>query len=461
MNLLSERARLLFELGRVDEAKTQFLAVLKRDGRHFSTLNNFGVLLQRTGATEAADRAYQAAIALEPDNPIAHTNFADLLVHEGKLHEARTHYELALRLDPHHRSAHRGLAVVFGMFGDSERSRQHQARQFNGCPVETLPFLGSGEPIPVLVLMSAGLGNLPWPELIDNRVFSITTLAVEFFDPSHPLPAHQLIFNAIGDADVCGDALDTAAGLVTQTTAPVINDPRAVLRTARLANAERLGRLPGVITPRTVTISRKMIDSPNGLIEQHGLGYPLLLRSAGYHMGQHFVRVDTPDALATAAVALPGDELLAIEYLDARGWDGKSRKYRVMAIDGRLYPLHLAISPHWKVHYFSAEMSQHAQHQNEEAAFLNNMPGVLGDKAVRALEQISETLGLDYAGIDFGLSPSGELLLFEANATMLILPPGPEPEWKYRRAAVGCALAAARRLVCDRSRLSTESRRAA
>jgi hypothetical protein len=39
---------------------------------------------------------------------------------------------------------------------------------------------------------------------------------------------------------------------------------------------------------------------------------------------------DLPDAVSE----LPGDELLVIQYLDARGADGKSRKYRVMMVDG-------------------------------------------------------------------------------------------------------------------------------
>jgi Tfp pilus assembly protein PilF len=99
-DLLAERARLLFELGRIDEAKEQYLAILRRGGRQFSTLNNFGVLLHKTGAAEAASRAYQAAIALEPDNPIGHTNLGDLLVQEGDLSQARDHYERALRIDP-------------------------------------------------------------------------------------------------------------------------------------------------------------------------------------------------------------------------------------------------------------------------------------------------------------------------------------------------------------------------
>ncbi len=77
------------------------------------------------------------------------------------------------------------------------------------------------------------------------------------------------------------------------------------------------------------------------------------------------------------------------------------------------------------MHYFSAEMAGNAEHQAEEEAFLSDMPRVLGPTAMRALEHVRDALGLDYGGIDFALSRNGEILLFEANATMLIRLPGP------------------------------------
>jgi glutathione synthase/RimK-type ligase-like ATP-grasp enzyme len=172
-----------------------------------------------------------------------------------------------------------------------------------------------------------------------------------------------------------------------------------------------------------------------------------LLRAPGFHTGQHFVRVETRQELDEAAAALPGEELLAIEYLDARGADGLARKYRVMIIDGAFYPLHLAVSADWKVHYFSADMLASQSCRAEEQRFLEDMPAVLGDRAMTALAQIAQSLGLDYAGVDFALDGDGTLLLFEANATMLINPPGPEPVWDYRRAAAARALAAAQKLL--------------
>ena len=57
-------------------------------------------------------------------------------------------------------------------------------------------------------------------------------------------------------------------------------------------------------------------------------------------------------------------------------------------------------------------------------AFLDDMNASLGPRAMRGLEQLRDTLGLDqYSGADFAVAPDGRLLLFEANATMAIVPP--------------------------------------
>jgi hypothetical protein len=164
------------------------------------------------------------------------------------------------------------------------------------------------------------------------------------------------------------------------------------------------------------------------------------------------VRVESAESMAEAVAALPGRELTAIQYLDSRGADGKVRKYRVMMIDGRLYPLHVAISSNWKIHYFTAEMSDSAEHRAEDAEFLENMPAVLGPRAMGALEGIQRRLELEYAGIDFGLSPSGEVLLFEANAAMVVNPPEPDERWAYRRPAVERIFEAVRQMLMERIR---------
>jgi hypothetical protein len=85
-----------------------------------------------------------------------------------------------------------------------------------------------------------------------------------------------------------------------------------------------------------------------------------------------------------------------------------------MFIDGRLYPLHWAVSDDWKVHYFTAGMANDASHRGEEKRFLTDMQSFLGTTAITALSAISAKLGLDYGGIDFSLTPDGKILVFEA-----------------------------------------------
>jgi glutathione synthase/RimK-type ligase-like ATP-grasp enzyme len=76
---------------------------------------------------------------------------------------------------------------------------------------------------------------------------------------------------------------------------------------------------------------------------------------------------------------------------------------------------------------------------------------------MRALELISDALGLDYGGIDFGLGPDGDVLLFEANATMLIRPPDAGTQWDYRRGPIGQALEAARTMLFERAGVQAEA----
>ncbi|MGH9484641.1 MAG: hypothetical protein ACRD1F_06255, partial [Terriglobales bacterium] len=55
----------------------------------------------------------------------------------------------------------------------------------------------------------------------------------------------------------------------------------------------------------------------------------------------------------------------------------------------------------------------------------------------------------EYGGIDFGLNAGGDLLLYEANATMAVLPPEPGEKWDYRRATYQRIQAAVNRMLIN------------
>jgi len=438
------RARCLAAAGEDQPAQRAFLEVLSLDPGNFAALLELGNLALAGGYRSAARTAYSQAVALYPDNPLARVNLANVLRVDDECAAAATHYQAALALAPDLHEAHQGLAWIL-QDTDPERAEVHFQAGFTGHALRTQPYRGEGAGVAVLLLVAARGGNLPTQLWLDDRRFAVTALYPDFYDPAQPLPPHVLVMNAIGDADFCAGALARAETLLRTTAAPVINRPERVRSTGRAQNARRLGAIAGVIAPRTE--ARRASE----LAADAQLHFPLLLRRPGFHTGQHFLRVGARAELPAALAELGAEELLAIEYLDARGADGMARKYRVMCIDGVLYPLHLAISRDWKIHYFSAANAESADYRAEERLFLEDMPAVLGSRAMQALTEIFATLGLDYAGIDFGLAADGSVLLFEANATMVVFPPPPDPLWDYRRPAITAVLEAAARLVLRRA----------
>ena len=449
---LFARAQLLEMLGRNDDAREAYFALLSVAPTHFGGLNNLGNVLTRAGKRRAAQAAYEEAVRQHPKNPVGHVSLGICMLELEQFDGARHEFDAALGLDPNNAAAHKGLVYLFSRTGDEIAADRHRKLGFGAEPVEVLPYLGDGKPTEVLVLVSSTGGNLDAESLLDKHFFATTKLYIEYADPAKPLPRHDLVFNAISDADVAADALQRAREF--GINAPLINTPDAVMPTGRAENAERLRSLEGVVAPRTCVIAREKLERDGAAaLEALGFHFPVLLRLPRQHTGRHFVLVEKPEELAAAVAQLPGDEFFAIEYLDARGADGQARKYRVMFIDGKMYPLHLAASPHWKIHYFSADMTENAANRAEDERFLADMHGALGPAAIEALERIERTLGLDYAGIDFAVDAQGRVLLFEANATMVVAQPGADPRWDYRRPAVTAILNAFKDMVMGRVRV--------
>ena len=438
-------ARALWLRGEDEAAKAAYVDVLRLAPTHFSALNELGALAAATGHRSAAHSVYARAVEWHPGNPLGRFNFANLLVEDGDLSGARAHYEAALAIDLDFPEAHQGLARLLAETDDAAADA-HWERGFAGHSIVARPYRGAGQAPRLLLLVSARGGNIPTRHWIDDRRFAVTAVYADYHDPAEPLPPHDLVVNAIGDADLCGVALANAQALLARCTVPVLNPPARVQATGRAENARRAASLPGVRAPRITALSRAAILDADGAVAE-AFAFPVLLRAPGFHTGRHFGFAATPAALAKQAAAMHADALLAIEYVDARPPDGLARKYRVMFIDGVLYPMHLAISSDWKVHYFSAAMAESAAHRDEERRFLDDMPGVLGERAMAALAGIAAMLGLDYAGVDFAVAPDGSVLFFEANATMVINPPEHDPMWDYRRPAAAVALAAAQSML--------------
>jgi Flp pilus assembly protein TadD/glutathione synthase/RimK-type ligase-like ATP-grasp enzyme len=429
------RACCLEDLGHIEESIQAYVDVLRREPTHLGALTNLGSLLLERGFTTDARPYLTAAATHHPADPVALVNLARLQADAGETAAAISGYRSALALKPDLLQAHLGLAKLYAQSDDdAELAQTHLDHACAEPKIWHYPYRGTAPPLKVLLLASAFGGEVVSNRFFDHEVVQRSVLLADSVRDDVVLPPHDVLFNAIGDADRSRPSLERARAIAARSRAAVINDPAAVLRTGRVEMMQRLRGRSGIRAPLTERFTRAALTP--AALKERGFTFPLLLRSPGHHAGMHFTLVSSESALAEVAASLPGRDLLAIEYIDARGTDGDVRKYRVVFVDGRLYPAHLAIAPQWKVHYFSAAMAERPDHRAEEKAFLNDMPAVVGEPVMRALEAICSTLQLDYAGVDFGIDRDGTTVVFEANATMAVYPPAAGEMWAYRSDAV-------------------------
>lgn len=428
-------------------AREQFLSTLTLDSAHLGAWVNLGVILVESAHLSAARTAFLAALALQTRHGGALLNLAQVALHQQENQEAANLFAELLADDPSHREAHRGRASALSRLGQDAAATHHLDLAYHDHPIIEFPCRGPTQHR-LLILASAQDGNIPWQGLIDRNHTHTRAIALEYFPHHLPLPPHDLLFNVIGDPDRCAAALQRAQHRWPQA-GEVRNNPWRVAQSARDQLPRLAHNIPHLRVARCATYEREQGKATSPFIPwmtQQGWSFPLLLRTLGFHGGLFFERVNQPDEVEAIMARLPGKTLLVMELLPSQSADGLYRKYRIMTLGSQLYPLHLAISSHWKVHYFSADMADQAAYRAEEDRFLNHFPTSLPSQAITALNELQQRLGLDYAGLDFTLDQAGHVLLFEANATMVMAPIPEDSLWNYRRPAYQRAQQRARAL---------------
>jgi glutathione synthase/RimK-type ligase-like ATP-grasp enzyme len=69
---------------------------------------------------------------------------------------------------------------------------------------------------------------------------------------------------------------------------------------------------------------------------------------------------------------------------------------------------------------------------------------------MQALSEIAQRIDLDFCGVDFSLLPDGRILLFEANATMLVHLEEFHPELQFKNRHVQGILDAFNHMLVER-----------
>lgn len=353
---------------------------------------------------------------------IALYNVATVYYMKGNNVAALHWFRHTLALAPNFAMAHQNLAAVLDRLGhaaeaDARRRHAYALQRIYVEPCE-------GAPRRVLILCSGQIsGNVPFDTLLPPQSSYRIKYAIDFAEESEDatLPPYDLVFNAIGEPDIAVPVTARLEAFAQRCGRPFLNRPAAVAATQR----HRLPALLGGIDDATTAPCLRLDEVPASArdlalrLAAASFRFPLLMRPLSTHGGDGLVLHASMETLWPALQAHAAPCYLTM-FEDFRSADGYYRKYRVVFVDGRPYPYHLAISQHWMVHYFSAEMTGEAWKLAEEQRFLEDMGAALGERALRAIEAIGRRLALDYGGIDFTLLPDGRVLVFEANATMLV-----------------------------------------
>jgi len=277
---------------------------------------------------------------------------------------------------------------------------------------------------------------VPLQHLIARDRITLVRWYIEYAtdDQDCALPRFDVVFNAIGEADLLPDIRPSVARLLQN--ARVRNHPANIALTGRAALPRRLAGIQGVVVPPIVRHDAERCAMA-GSLARAGISPPVLMRPLGAHGGEGVRRIDD----AAALPSVQDGAYYLTQFVDFASADGWYRKYRMIFIEGRPYPYHLAISPHWLVHYWRCGMEDDPARRAEERQFLADPQATLGTSAMAALHAIGQRLGLDYGGIDFSLLADGSVLVFEANATMLVHPEF-DGRFAYRNPAVAAIRAA-------------------
>ncbi len=376
--------------------------------------NNLGNALKEMERYELAETCYLEAIRLRPQAVEALCNLAILYSLWKRTEDAEIWYRRVLDMRPQHITANRNLAAILANDGRLAQARQYMDTAYRQkCWFHEHRY---GVERTVLILLGSERGNVPFEHLFPRQRNNTIEWIVEYdADPAHPsLPDHDLVFNAMGEPDMTSRFTAQVDAFLRHCRVPVLNLPAAVARTARDQSQELFDGIPGLVIPR---VWRLAADAAPPLDVQ----WPVLARPAGSHGGEGLLRVDSAEDLNRLRTDWPGREFYLTAWHDYRSRDGFYRKYRLVFVDGKVFPYHLAISPQWMVHYATAGMLVDWKLE-EEQRFLEDPQAVFGERGMAAMAAIGQRMNLDFAGADVSLLPDGRVLLFEANATMLVHP---------------------------------------
>jgi hypothetical protein len=336
-------------------------------------------------------------------------------------------------------AAYVSLSLLYQLAGQKENGLAcleaglHYASAFRQ-PVE-------GASLRLLALCGRGdlMTNTPVELLVEGLPVEVIRLYVDAAGELPDFaPDHDVAIFAIGESDETRAALDRLRGVSTLWPRPMLNDPLAIIDLGRDRLWRKLEGIPGLAIPPTVRVSGGVlmgVACGDRALEDvlPGGAFPLIVRPVGSHAGKGLERIDDAVALGAYVEQARVQSAYVSRFVDYASADGHWRKYRVAFMAGEPQLAHMAIGDHWMVHYLNAGMAESSEKRAEEAAAMERFDEDFAARHAAAFAALHERLGLDYFAIDCAELPNGDLLLFEADVSMIVHALDPVELYPYKQ----------------------------
>jgi hypothetical protein len=343
------------------------------------------------------------------------------------------------------------LSLIAQLLGDKPAGLAIQQEILASHQLFRSPCAVSSPRLRVLALAAAtDMGsNTPIEFLLEESGIELMTLyVIPEAELPEPLPDHDIAIVIASDSEDCRDALRRIDQAASNWPRPILNPPRLVGNLDRDKLHRLLGGIEGLEIPSTTAVTREQLTERL----HSGLGFPVIVRPRGSHAGAGLVKIDDGAAMERYLGERAEQEFFVSRFVDYSDSDGLFRKYRIVFVDGRPYPCHMAIADRWDIWYLNAGMAASASKRLEEETFMRTFDLDFARRHKAALTGMAERIGLDYFMIDCAENEDGELLIFEADNTAVVHnmdPPGVFPYKPPQMRKIFDAFAA---MLCRRAR---------
>jgi hypothetical protein len=356
-----------------------------------------------------------------------------------------------LNADPADAAAWMDLSTLAPLRGAAAQRAGLQARALESQRLYRQPAAGVAAAT-LLVLVAPGdfMANTPIEFLLEGADIEIVFLYV---DPDLDLlaaaPDHDAAFVAVAESAANQPMLAAIARVAERWPRPLLNAPRAIARLTRDGAWRLLRETPGLIYPRNARFSRDALAEDRRDEDGRDETFPFIVRPVDSHAGEALEKIDDSAALKAYLDAHEHDFFYTAPFVDYRGGDGLFRKMRVAVVDGEAFPVHLAISPRWMIHYLNADMAISAAHRVEEARFMAYFAD-FARRHAKTFATMREKLQLDYFLID-AAEIDDRLLIFEVGTAMIAHDLDCPETYPYKSAPMRRLFDAFRRMVLRRA----------